>query len=58
MLGVRRSSVTVAAGTLQKAGIIKYQRGHVTVTNRQALEDASCECYANVKEEYMSVMGA
>jgi CRP-like cAMP-binding protein len=45
MLGTRRSSVTVAAGTLQKAGLITYVRGHVNIVNRDGLEDASCECY-------------
>jgi CRP-like cAMP-binding protein len=57
MLAVRRSSVTVAAGTLQSAGLIQYRRGHVRITDRAALEDASCECYANVNEEFASVMG-
>jgi CRP-like cAMP-binding protein len=46
MLGTRRASVTVAAGVLQKAGLIKYARGSVTIANRSALEDAACECYA------------
>ena len=45
MLGTRRASVTVAAGILQKAGLIKYSRGHVNVMNRAQLEDAACECY-------------
>ena len=45
MLGATRPTVTVVAGTLQKAGLIKYQRGHVTIVDRQRLEDASCECY-------------
>ena len=51
MLGVRRPSVTVAAGLLQKAGFIKYSRGSVTVLDRAGLEDASCECYAIVNKE-------
>ena len=46
MLGTRRASVTVAAGALQKAGLIKYARGSVTIVNRNKLEDAACECYA------------
>jgi hypothetical protein len=37
--------VTVVAGTLQKAGLIKYHRGHVTIVDRENLEAASCECY-------------
>jgi CRP-like cAMP-binding protein len=45
MLGASRPTVTVVAGTLQKAGLIKYRHGRVTVSDRQALEDASCECY-------------
>jgi CRP-like cAMP-binding protein len=45
MLGTRRSSVTVAAGTLQKAGLIAYSRGNVTIHDRRKLEEASCDCY-------------
>jgi CRP-like cAMP-binding protein len=45
MLGTRRSSVTVAAGLLSKAGLITYSRGHVKIENRDRLEDAACECY-------------
>ena len=45
MLGTRRASVTVAAGMLQKAGLITYQRGHVKIVDRPQLEDAACECY-------------
>ena len=45
MLGTRRSSVTVAAGTLQKAGLIAYSRGNVTIHDRRKLEQASCDCY-------------
>jgi CRP-like cAMP-binding protein len=51
MLGVRREGVTEAAGNLQKAGIIEYRRGHITVLDRGALEKRSCECYAVVKRE-------
>lgn len=51
MLGVRREGVTEAAGNLQKAGIIEYRRGHITVLDRIALERRSCECYAVVKRE-------
>ncbi|MGA9568721.1 MAG: Crp/Fnr family transcriptional regulator [Candidatus Acidiferrales bacterium] len=49
MLGTRRASVTVAAGILQKAGLITYNRGSVRIDNRSGLEDASCECYASIK---------
>jgi CRP-like cAMP-binding protein len=45
MLGTRRASVTVAAGVLQKAGLIKYSRGMVTIVDRGKLENAACECY-------------
>jgi CRP-like cAMP-binding protein len=45
MLGTRRSSVTVAAGLLQKAGMITYSRGDVKIVDRQKLEEAACECY-------------
>src|SRR6202047_88096 len=48
MLGTRRASVTVAAGMLQKAGLIKYTRGEVKIENRQELESAACECYATI----------
>jgi CRP-like cAMP-binding protein len=48
MLGVARPTVTIVAGTLQKAGLITYQRGKVTVLDREKLEAASCECYRTV----------
>jgi CRP-like cAMP-binding protein len=51
MLGTRRSSVTVAAGVLQKAGTIAYTRGDVRIVDRHALEDASCECYAIMQRQ-------
>ena len=52
MLGVRRGGVTEAALALQKAGLIRYARGCITVVDRPALERRSCECYAVVKREY------
>jgi CRP-like cAMP-binding protein len=52
MLGVRRASVTVAAGILQKAGLIRYSRGRITVLDRAGLEQASCECYGVVRDRY------
>jgi CRP-like cAMP-binding protein len=52
MLGVRREGVTEAAGHLQQAGLIQYQRGHITVLDRAGIERRSCECYAVVKKEY------
>ena len=51
MLGTHRSSVTVAAGVLQEAGLITYTRGKVTIQNRAGLMDASCECYRVVHNE-------
>ena len=52
MLGVRRSGVTVAAGALQDAGVIRYSRGNITITDRKGLEGASCECYATVRSQF------
>ncbi|MFN6571728.1 Crp/Fnr family transcriptional regulator [Dendronalium sp. ChiSLP03b] len=52
MLGVRRSSVSVAAKTLSNAGIMCYNRGNISIINREALEVASCECYRVLKNEY------
>src|ERR1700738_1362343 len=52
MLGVRREGVTEAAGKLQGAGLISYQRGRITVLDRPGLEARSCECYQVVKTEF------
>ena len=52
MLGVRREGVTEAAGNLQRAGLISYQRGRITVLDRAALEARCCECYAVVRKEF------
>ncbi len=51
MLGTRRSSVTVAAGILQKAGLITHSRGYVKIINRQKLEEAACECYGLMQQQ-------
>ena len=56
-LGVRRESITEAAKKLQSAGLIRYSRGHITVTDREGLESGACECYAAVKREYACTHG-
>jgi len=57
MLGVRREGVTVAAGHLQDAGAISYVRGHITILDRQKLEETVCECYQVVKDEFLRLLG-
>jgi CRP-like cAMP-binding protein len=57
MLGVRRTSVTVVAHTLQQAGFIKYARGRITVLNMEGLQDGACECYETVKSHYEELLG-
>jgi CRP-like cAMP-binding protein len=52
MLGVRRGTVSLTAGVLQQAGIIRYTRGRITVGDAAALHDAACECYDIVQDEY------
>lgn len=56
MLGVRRESVTEAAGSLQNSGCIRYRRGHIAVIDRAKLETRSCECYEVVKKELKRLM--
>jgi Mn-dependent DtxR family transcriptional regulator len=56
MLGVRREGVTVAAGKLQKAGLIDYSRGRITVLDRPGLEERVCECYDVVKKEFTRLL--
>jgi CRP-like cAMP-binding protein len=57
MLGVRRAGITVAAGQLQKAGFIRYERGCIEMTDRSGLESASCECYGVVRRAYDDLLG-
>jgi CRP-like cAMP-binding protein len=49
MMGVRRTSVSLVANTLQQAGLIKYRRGHIRVLDVEGLQDAACECYDTVR---------
>jgi CRP-like cAMP-binding protein len=52
MLGTRRAGITEAAGELQRAGVIKYKRGHLTIVDREKLLALACECYPIVKKEF------
>lgn len=56
MLGVRREGVTAAAGKLQKAGVINYRRGRISIVDRSGLEARACECYDLVRKEYQRVL--
>ena len=57
MLGVRRTSVSLVANTLQNAGFIRYRRGHVEITNLEGLQEVACECYATVKAHSDRLLG-
>ena len=57
MLGVRRTTVTDVMGGLQKAGLIRYRRGHVTVLDGEALHNRACECYEISKREFDRLLG-
>jgi len=54
MLGVTRPGVTIAAGVLQRAGLIQYPRGRLIIMDRDGLEAVACECYSNVSAYYCS----
>ena len=56
MLGVQRSTVTVAAGELQMEGMIEYSRGKIQILNRPALISAACECYRTVESSYERIL--
>jgi len=58
MLGVRREGITEYAGELQRAGLIQYRRGHITVIEKSGLESRVCECYAVVKKEFERLLPA
>jgi CRP-like cAMP-binding protein len=57
MLGVRRTTVTDVMGSLQKAGLIRYRRGHVTILDHEALQQRTCECYDISKAEFDRMLG-
>jgi CRP-like cAMP-binding protein len=57
MLGLRRAGITIAAGVLQKAGFIRYARGHMEVTDRPGLESVACECYGVVRRAQDQLLG-
>jgi DNA-binding transcriptional regulator YhcF (GntR family) len=58
MMGVRRTTVTTEAQSLAQTGMIQYRRGHITIINRDGLEECACECYTVIREETDRLMGA
>ena len=56
MLGTSRSGVAMAAATLQKAGLIKFAHGVITILDRPALERAACECYEVAREQFAGLL--
>ncbi|KAA6455845.1 Crp/Fnr family transcriptional regulator [Acidobacteria bacterium AB60] len=58
MIGAERSTATIAAGALKRAGLIDYHRGLVTIINRPMLEDAACECYSLLRAQFRAIFGA
>jgi CRP-like cAMP-binding protein len=57
MLGVRRNTVSVEAHILQKAGLVRYTRGHITILDRLGLEQSACECYSTIRAKTDQSMG-
>ena len=57
MLGVRRAGVTVAAQSMQSAGLIDYAHGRITIVNREGLQTTACECYEVIKQDYARLLG-
>lgn len=58
MLGVHRPSVTLIARSFQQAGLLTYKRGVITILDRAGIEDASCECYRVVRDQFEKALGA
>ena len=56
ILGVRREGVTEAAGRLQRAGIIEYRSGHITVLRPDGLDTRACECYAIIRQTFKRLL--
>jgi CRP-like cAMP-binding protein len=57
MLGVQRPSVSVVAHTLQQAGLIKYRRGRIQITDLEGLRESACECYRTIQQQYEQLFG-
>jgi CRP-like cAMP-binding protein len=57
MMGVRRTSVSLVANTLQQAGFIRYRRGHIRILNLEGLQETACECYQTVKKQADRLLG-
>ncbi|MDB5578351.1 MAG: hypothetical protein JWR80_3527 [Bradyrhizobium sp.] len=58
MIGVQRNAVSIVAHALQKAGILRYSRGHIEITNAEGLRETSCECYQAVKAQHERLLKA
>ena len=56
MLGVRRTTVTLVARQLEKAGVIQNRRGRIVIIDRNGLEDVACECYATIREQMSAAL--